>query len=186
MSWHVYPSAIKAWCHDRSWSCGGDEVQGVLMSNGAYLKEDFSHTEALLKFDGGGMMETWLCERLQSNLFWGFGSALLCISQVVWCSRRRTNCSPLYSCVHWRISIRSWKLNPAPTQFVSRQVVIFANRDLLCVEILHLLNMKQFLLLLFLHLKHNYYSQMCWILYFAFKFQHSFHSDMPSIGMWVW
>lgn len=48
MSWHLYPSRIKAWCHDGNWSYRDDEVCCVPMSNRAGLKHDCTHSSVTL------------------------------------------------------------------------------------------------------------------------------------------
>lgn len=59
VSWHLYPSPIKAWCHDSNWSYRDDEVCCVLMNNRACLKHDFTLVRAHLTFDQGSLMMAW-------------------------------------------------------------------------------------------------------------------------------
>lgn len=79
VSWHLYPSPIKAWCHDSNWSDGDDEVCCVLMSNWSKTWLYSRKISRLSKVVWWGL--TLVSQFNPSiHIAWGFRSASLCIS----------------------------------------------------------------------------------------------------------
>lgn len=87
VSWHLYPSRIKAWCHDGNWSYRDDDVCCVPMSNRAGLKHDCTHSIVHLTFDREDLSLWKLSKHCGKFIYWshfarGFRSLCMSLSQV--------------------------------------------------------------------------------------------------------